>query len=151
VARGGGPGGEVCRAATRVLGLGNEILGDDAFGIRVAERIRDGAAASEVEVAVSSESGLRLLDAISGCARLVVVEARETGRAAPGTVYFARDGGRGVFDALALARTLGLDVPREVYVVTVEAAGRHTIGGAMHPAVEAAIPEAVDLIREIYG
>ena len=48
--------------------------------------------------------------------------------------------GVGLFDALALARKLGLPTPAEVEIIAVEAADCHTIGGAMHPAVRAAIP-----------
>jgi hydrogenase maturation protease len=162
VAPGGGSSRRVGRAPTRVLGLGNEILADDAFGILVAQRIRDVAARGEVEVAVSSEAGFRLLDAILDCSRLVVVDTVETGRAAPGTIYVTDERdlpaaraqcphGLGLFDALALGRQLDLPVPEQVTIVAVEAADCLTVGGSMHPAVIAAVARVAELILNVYA
>ncbi len=152
----GGSGGRVHGAPTRILGLGNEILGDDAFGILVAQRVRDVAAAGEVEVEVSSEAGFHLLDAILDCRRLVIVDTVSTGHADPGTIYVLHEEdlpaarsqcphGVGLFDALALARQLELPAPEEVTVIAVEAADCLTVGGRMHPAVAAAVPKVVQL------
>ncbi len=139
----------------RLLGLGNEILADDAFGIRVAERVsrRFGAA---IEVVCSSAAGFHLLDDVLGARRLVVVDTVMTGDVKPGTLRVFREqhvqlafGGAphasGLFDVLVKARTLGLPVPEEVTIVAVEAADCTTVGGAMHPDVERAIEDAVEL------
>jgi hydrogenase maturation protease len=131
---------------TRVLCLGNEILGDDAFGILVARAL----VGSGLEVVESSESGLHLLDHILDCERLIVVDAIQTGASPPGTVYVLEEAslparaatcphGIGLCDALKLARRLGLNAAREVSFIAVEAADCHTVGGPMHPAVEAAV------------
>lgn len=142
----------------RLLGLGNEILGDDAFGILVARQAAP--LLPGVEVVCTSESGFHLLDSIQDVSRLIVVDAVETGRAAPGTLYQLSEAsfsgepgtlphGMGLFDALALARRLELRVPREVLIVAVEAADCLTVGGPMHPAVEAAIPAAVRMVETL--
>jgi hydrogenase maturation protease len=131
---------------TRVLCLGNDILGDDAFGPLVARALGN----AGVQVVESCESGLHLLDHILDCSRLIVVDSVQTGRAAPGTLYVLREQdlphsaaacphGIGLFDALALARRLGLNAPEEVTLIAVEAADCHTVGAVMHPAVEAAV------------
>jgi hydrogenase maturation protease len=143
----------------RILGLGNEILGDDAFGILVArevERLYPGCA----EVVCSSTSGLSLLDYMLGASRLVVVDTVVTGAAQPGTLrifradQFSRSPGvaphlLGLFEVLDLARSLQLDAPREAVIVAVEAADCITIGGEMHPDVRAAIAEAVSLAKRL--
>jgi hydrogenase maturation protease len=144
-------------APIRVLGLGNEILGDDAFGILVARQVGGVVSPDEVEVATSSESGLHLLDYILDCGRLIVVDTIQTGRSEPGTIYVLREQdlpaaradcphGVGLFDALALARQLDLPTPEEVTIIAVEAADCLTVGGTMHPSVRAAIPKVLDLI-----
>ncbi|MGE5648473.1 MAG: hydrogenase maturation protease [Acidobacteriota bacterium] len=151
-------------APTRLLGLGNEILGDDAFGILVAREAGALVSPDEMEVATSSESGLHLLDHILDCRRLIIVDTIQTGRGAPGSIYRLREEdlpaaradcphGVGLFDALALARKLDLPTPDEVEIIAVEAADCHTIGGAMHPAVRAAIPKVLKLLftAEILG
>ena len=144
-------------AHTRLLGLGNEILGDDAFGILVAREVCARMSPDEVEVVTSSVSGLHLLDHILDCSRLIIVDTVQTGRAEPGTIYVLREEdlpasradcphGVGLFDALALARKLGLQVPDEVSILAVEAADCLTVGGTMHASVQAAISKMVDLV-----
>ncbi len=141
----------------RLLGLGNDILADDAFGIEVARGARRVLSAGEVEIVESSASGLHLLDHVIGCSRLIVADTVETGRGGPGTLYVWDEAGApaaagdtphclGLFDALKLARALGLPAPEEVTIVAVEPADCFTIGGEMHPAVAAAIPRAVELV-----
>jgi hydrogenase maturation protease len=147
-------------ARVRVLGLGNEILADDAVGILAARRIAGLYPAEQVDVVCSSESGLRLLDYVINVDRLVVIDAIQTGRAEPGTIFTvhgddvatapgASAHGTGLFDALELARKLGFEAAREVTILAVEAADCLTLGGPMHPAVEAAIPCIVERVRGI--
>jgi hydrogenase maturation protease len=149
-------------APVRVLGLGNELLGDDAFGILAARQLAGLFPADKVEVVSSSASGLHLLDYILDCSRLIVVDTVQTGRAEPGAIYVLREEdlprsaadcphGVGLFDALRLARQLGLNAPEEITIIAVEAADCHTVGGPMHPAVAAAIPRAVDAVASCCG
>ncbi len=145
---------DLCVSAVRILCLGNELLGDDAFGVLVARELENCGA----EVVASSASGLHLLDQITGCERLIVIDTVETGMAEPGTVFvlaereLPRQKGdsphcMGLLDALALARTLGLDAPSEVTFIAVEAADCRTVGGAMDPRVAAAISHVVVVVR----
>jgi hydrogenase maturation protease len=147
-------------AKVRVLGLGNEILADDALGILAARELAKLYPPDEVEVVESSESGLRLLDHVTNVPRLLVIDTIQTGRAAPGTITLLREPdappapgasahGTGFFDTLALARNLGLSVPTEVVILTVEAADCLTLGAPMHPAVAAALPRVINQAKAI--
>jgi hydrogenase maturation protease len=147
-------------AVWRLLGLGNEILADDAFGIRVAREAARLLPPGQVEVVSTSESGLHLLDYVLDVRRLVVVDTVETGAANPGALSVLKEGdfqaaaagaahGVGLLDALALARRLGLPAAEEVVIIAVEAADCSTIGGPMSPAVEAAIPRALHLLLPV--
>jgi hydrogenase maturation protease len=138
--------------STRVLGLGNEILGDDALGILVARQVqaRFGEA---VEVVSSSQSGFHVMDELLGVSRLLVVDSIRTGAAKPGTVYVldehAIPPAPGVSShslVLAVARRLGLPVPAECVILAVEVADCTTVGGSMHPDVAAAIPVVLEWI-----
>lgn len=144
----------------RLLGLGNDILADDAFGVEVARRARALFSAEELDVVASSASGLHLLDHVTGCSRLIVVDTVQTCRAEPGTLYIVNEDGAppaagdtphclGLFDALRLARALRLITPVQVTIVAVEPADCVTIGGEMHPAVTAAIPRALEVVARI--
>ncbi len=145
--------------SARLLCLGNDILADDALGIRVADGLR-GRMPVTVDVVSSMESGLRLIDHLVGVPRVVVVDTVQTGTVPPGSITtlsekdFGVVPGRsahyiGLFDALALARHLGLPVADELLIVAVEAADCRTIGGEMHPAVASAIPEVIRRVEEM--
>ena len=144
-----------------MLGLGNELLADDAFGLAVAREVerRFGDAA---DVAASCEAGFNLLDRLVGAERLVVIDTILTGASKPGTLHvWSADAWpsapnlsphfSGIFEVLAAARQLRLPVPREVTILAVEAADCLTLGGAMHPNVLAAIPAAVDRVAAMLG
>jgi hydrogenase maturation protease len=145
----------------RLLGLGNELLADDGFGIRVAREVerRSGGA---VEVVTSSAAGFHLLEHLLGARSLVVVDTVQTGVLEPGTVRLWREeevrpapGGSphfvGLFEVLTVARQLRLAVPEEVTIVGLEPSDCTTVGGIMHPDVEAAIPLAVAMVERLFG
>ncbi|MGC8792364.1 MAG: hydrogenase maturation protease [Bryobacteraceae bacterium] len=144
----------------RLLGLGNELLADDAFGLIVARQAAE--RIPGLEVVCSSESGLALLDYLTGVSRLLIVDTIQTGRYVPGTLleFNARElaaapagapHGAGLREALDLGQALGLPLAGEVWVLAVEAADCTTIGGPVHPAVQAAIPAAVEWILKAAG
>lgn len=143
----------------RVIGLGNDLLGDDAFGLIVAHRVEQ-RSAGRVPVVVTIESGLRLLDCLEGAERAVVVDSVRTGTAPPGTLYRVEEDGIeklrggsphyiGLFEALELGRVLGLAMPSALTVVAVETRDGLTVGGELDPAVRDAIPEAVRCVEGI--
>ncbi|MGD0499424.1 MAG: hydrogenase maturation protease [Bryobacteraceae bacterium] len=146
------------RVGVRLLGLGNEILADDAFGIRVAKEVERGYP-GQVEVVCSSASSFHLMDDVLGALRLLVVDTIVTGRAKPGAVsILTADQMRpaagsphflGLFEVLAVGERLGLPVPEETIVIAVEASDCTTVGGRMHPDVQLAIPEVVELVGRI--
>jgi hydrogenase maturation protease len=164
----------------RVLCLGNDLIADDALGIVAARmlcrhladagsvrpagpafdsaaavHVFDHPRAGTVEVVETALTGMYLLEAVVGAARLIVVDTVVTGSAPPGTVDVLGEadfdgspaGGSphyvGLFEALDVARGLGLETPGEVVIVAVEAGDFFTVGGAMTPQVEAAVPQVV--------
>ncbi len=148
-------------APVRVLCLGNDILGDDALGPAVAAEV-SAHPSPDVEVVATELAGFGLLDDLLNTSRLLVVDTVRTGTAAPGTIYLVREEDLrgapgtsphyvGIFEMLALARTLRLPVPEDVVILAVEASDGTTVGGPMHPAVRAAVPLVTRQIEEILG
>jgi hydrogenase maturation protease len=145
-------------APVLVLGLGNDVLCDDAVGLRVAGEARVRLAGrAGVEVRATTEMGLALLDEIAGRQAVVVVDAVRTGRAPPGHVHeFGGEtlaGGSastphflGLGETLSFGRMLGLPMPSHVHIVAVEVADPFTLGTALTPAVEQAVPGAADRV-----
>ncbi len=139
-----------------MLCLGNELIADDGFGPAVASELRT--RSIDADVVESALDGLALLDELVGVDRLVVVDTVATGSATPGSVTVvteqeiaARPGGwqhaLGLFDAIRLARSLGLDAPREVVLVMIEAGDLVCVGGPMTQAVRRSVPRAVSLVE----
>ncbi len=145
-----------------LLGLGNDLLCDDAIGLRVVEAARpllnDQAG---VTVASTSEMGLSLLDLIVGFQSVVLVDSVQTARVPAGTVheFDAKDLASlclvsphflGVGEVLALGRKLGLRVPDEVRVFAIEVADPFTVSTRMTRELEKLLPTLVQrLVSEI--
>lgn len=147
-------------ARVLLLGLGNDILTDDAVGLRVVAQLRDSLAGHPaIEVLETTEMGLALLDFMTGHAAVVIVDSIQTGRAAPGTVHeldaaaLQQLTGRtphfvGVAETLALGRQLGLAMPERVMIFAIEVEDPFTLGTALTPAVQKALPGIVERVAE---
>jgi hydrogenase maturation protease len=134
-----------------VLGLGNDLLADDAIGhLAVAELAPRLAGRADVEA--TAVHGLALLDVLGGYDAAVVLDAACTGARPVGTVYeiaaesLARVANptphfAGFPEMLDLADRIGLPFPRKLRILAVEVLDPFTIGGAMTPAVREALPE----------
>lgn len=144
-----------------VLGLGNVLMRDDAFGVRVIEHLqRRYSFPAGVELVDGGTLGLDLLPRLEGVERLLLVDAMETG-GAPGAVM--RLSGEevprllagklsvhqaGVADLLALAQLQGT-LPEQLVAwgaqpVTVE------MGLELSPAVARALEQVAEaVVREL--
>lgn len=142
-------------SVSRILCLGNELLADDSLGSIVARQVREWAP-EEVDVVSTSETGLRLLDFVLETDYLLVIDTVTSGTDPPGTISVFREedlstvaGGSphyiGLREVLTLGRRLGLPVPKVVVLVVVKAEDCTTVGGALHPAVRAALPALINL------
>jgi hydrogenase maturation protease len=142
-----------------VLGLGNELAGDDAVGVLVARALRDeleGAA----DVVESSASGLALIEVLAGYDRAVVVDSIRTGRTPPGAVteMGLAEVGRvvapslhqaGLAELAAVAERLGLRFPAETRVLAVEVVDPYTLGAGLSEPVEHAVGDLVRRVRDL--
>jgi hydrogenase maturation protease len=154
---------EARKGKTLVLGIGNEIRGDDGVGIHVARRVAEllpAEFAATVDVDEASTGGFDLVDYLRGYERTVVADAIKTEGGEPGTVYkFAADAlkptahlghshGVNLASALAVLSALELGAPREVTVVAVEAEWLYEFKEELSPRVAAAVEEAAAAVIE---
>jgi len=141
-----------------VLGLGNDLLADDAVGILAARELKERLGV-QADVVESALSGLALLDLLIGYRRAIIIDAIHTSRASPGTItrLSREDLSRvlaptphyaGLPELFALARRLELEFPQELVIFAVEVEDPLTIGGAMTPAVRRALPELVAQVQD---
>jgi hydrogenase maturation protease len=144
-------------AKTLVMGLGNDILADDAVGVVVAEQLKQDLA-GRADVISCALHGLALLELFIGYDRAILVDAIQTGKNPPGTitelrgedldkVYAPSPHYAGVPEMLELAEQLELEFPKEFRIFAIEVGDMRTIGGPMTDAVVKAIPEVCNRVK----
>lgn len=137
-----------------VLGIGNTILTDEAFGVRCVEALeRDYAVPDSVQLIDGGTSGMEMIEDLSNLDFLIVLDVLKTG-SAPGTVVKIAGDDIPVFfrrklsphqialpDVLASLELLDA-VPKEIIVLGVEPISLE-LGLEMTPTVAEKIPEVV--------
>jgi len=159
----GVPGAARAQARVLLLGLGNDLLTDDAVGLVTARRLQpEFADDPRVDVQETAEMGLALLDFIAGYHAVVIVDSIQTGRKPVGAVHEFEAAGLkrltgqtphflGVGETLALGRELGLPMPARVTILAVEVADPLTLGTQMTPALAQALPAVLARARAALG
>lgn len=146
-----------------VVGLGNPILSDDGIGLRVAAVVRESLRDGAVEVKEVAVGGLSLAEMLVGYERAIIVDAIMTENGVPGTVYHfeladlpgtlntASAHDTNLATALRALRRFGADVPQDdaIHIVAIEAQDVWTFSERCSSAVEAAIPAAAQLVRQL--
>ncbi len=142
---------------TLVLGLGNELLGDDGVGILAARRLKNRLDGS-IDVVESELSGLALLEHFIGYERAIVLDAIHTTRYTPGTVVELGPDDfdtilapsphySGLPELLNLARQLDLEFPKKIRIFAVEILDPYTIGESMSAPVKEGIEELIHRVE----
>lgn len=141
-----------------VVGVGNELRGDDAAGLEVAARLRRRVPAG-VDVVLCGQEPSRLMDAWEEADAAVVIDA-VSGETAPGTVhrfdasvepvparvFRSSTHAFGVGEVIEIARALH-KLPPRVLVFGIEGAAFST-GAGLTPAVEAAVDRTADAVLD---
>lgn len=143
--------------ATLVLGLGNTIMRDDGFGVKVVTALLSRYCfPASVRLLDGGTLGLDLLPHLEGVARLLIIDALEMG-AAPGAIFrleneevpraFASKLSvhqMGVQDLLAVAELQG-HLPGTLVVWGVQPASVQ-MGTELSAPVQAVLPEVVEAV-----
>jgi hydrogenase maturation protease len=148
-----------------VVGLGNPILGDDGVGWRVAEHLREDLAdlPSPVEIDCLSLGGLSLMERLIGYERVLLIDAIASGKKPPGTVscfnindlpdplagHLGSAHDTSLQDAIGLGQAMGAQLPKQIWIVAVEAITVYDFSEQLTPAVADAVPEAVQVVRQL--
>lgn len=144
-----------------VLGLGNDLLRDEAVGIRVVRHLAESRAGdASLEILDGGTLGFTLAGAIAGAAGLIVVDAARLG-APPGTleVFLGDAMDRKLSGACSSVHEVGLadlldiarltdSLPERRCLVGIEPA-EVDWGSELSPAVQKAVPAAVCRILEV--
>lgn len=143
-----------------VLGIGNALLSDEGIGGRLAEALAAAPLPDGVRVVDGGTIGLALLPLIEDCAAVLFLDAARLD-AEPGTVRLFVDGeldtwlgGRratphdvGLADLVSALRLSG-SMPSRRALIGIEPQ-TITLGTALSPPVEAAVPSALEMARSL--
>ena len=151
-------------APSVVVGLGNEIAGDDAVGIEVAALLRQRfPRRNDVDIVPLSWAGFALLDVLHGRQRAAIIDCLITGNHPPGAIVRIdeKDLGGSVRlnsfhdisypTALALGKHLGWKMPASIAIWGIEAASADTFTEELSAPVAAAVPRVADQVAEFLG
>lgn len=145
---------------TLVAGFGNELRGDDGFGIAVCHRLKDERCA-EVEILEVGTGGLQMAqELLSGYDRLIIVDAMTRG-GVPGQVYVLEvesvERAKEIDlhlavpkDAMSVAQAMGV-LPRQVFMVGCEPLQVDELAMALSVPVQAAVDVAVGQVMHLAG
>ncbi len=147
-----------------VIGIGQDLRGDDAAGLEIVRRWQreyaETASLPEIQVQATDTSGLALLDLFDGMDAAVLVDAVRS-QAEPGTLHrldpdqlssatldSQSSHGWGVAEALQLSCTLEPSLKeRRLRLVGIEA-GQTLMGSDLSPSVQACLPLAARAVQE---
>jgi len=118
---------------TLILGLGNDIAGDDGAGIRIAEELaRMTAGHTDVTVETAAAGGFNIIPLIEGYSRVFIVDSLRTSPSSPGRLHIMdisrfKQTFQGVsphwtnlYTAVEAARRCGMEIPVSVTIFAVE-------------------------------
>jgi hydrogenase maturation protease len=142
-----------------IIGLGNPLVTDDSVGLRVVEAMKPLLAdRADVEVSEDYWGGLRLMERMIGFHGAIVVDAILTGDA-PGTIHLLTPDGIptqrsasahdvNLSTALEFGRRAEMPLPENhhIHLVGIEAEDVSSFGEKCTPAVQAAIPRAIEAV-----
>ncbi len=146
---------------TLVVGLGNHLLGDDGVGWCVAEQIREALRSTRAAVDVDclSVGGLRLMERLTGYERVILIDATTTGRSPVGSLsqFTLSDPldpidsahGATLQSALRLGRALGVELPKTIVIIGIEAEITFDFTEVLTPAIAEAVPRAAQLVLDL--
>lgn len=149
---------------TIIIGIGNPILGDDGAGWRVAEAIKAVISdQSSVEVECLSLGGLSLMERLVGYERAILIDALESGEGPIGSVrvlpldalpgptagHTASAHDMTLMTAMEMGRRMGLNLPRQVMLVAIEAKNVYDFCEVLSTPVAEAVPLAVEKVVQL--
>jgi len=155
---------------TLIIGLGNPILGDDGVGWKIAQEVEKQLPPTvyhppSVVVECFALGGISLMEQMIGYERVILIDSLNTGKHPQGAVvtfsldeladlaygHSASAHDLSLKNALIMGRSMGAILPddKNVLVVAVEAQHVYDFSENLSPAIEAAVPVAVDEVFKL--
>jgi hydrogenase maturation protease len=142
-----------------LLGVGNDILGDDAVGLLAARALRD-EFQDTVDIVEAAMGGLQLMELLEGYKKVLILDAIVTAEHPYGTILeLSKEEFKHTVaiaphmvslpESLQLAEELGIPFPDEIRILAMEIEDPYELREGLSPSVAEALPEMVSRARLI--
>ncbi|MEI7662544.1 MAG: hydrogenase maturation protease [Bacteroidota bacterium] len=137
---------------TLILGIGNEILTDDAIGLRLVDDLQACCCSPRLVFEKATVGGLEILELIKGYKAVLFLDAIKTVNGTPGDVYrmsfsdfadtlhLSNLHDVGFIEAIRLGEALGLSLPETLLIFAVEIVEDRVFSSEFTPAIESRYP-----------
>jgi hydrogenase maturation protease len=161
---------------TLILGLGNPILGDDSIGWKVVEQVKilsnhgkdthnydKNWSGNHLEYDCYSLGGISLMEHLIGYDRIWIIDAIHTGKHPIGTIihqkledfqdipcgHLTSPHDMTLQTAIDLGRSVGADLPKEIYIIGIEADLHYVFTEDLSEPLRKAFPEVVNKVMHM--
>lgn len=151
-----------------VLGIGNELYGDDGVGIHVIRKLKSELKAindkakylKNVVFEECSLSGLALLDVIIGYDMLLIIDTIKKAKPTTGKIHLLEKKDLrhipgpsphyvSIPQSIEIGKSLGLKVPSRIEIIAVESKNLYNLGEALTEEMEKTIPKIVEQVKSM--
>jgi len=140
-----------------IVGLGNELMGDDGVGIAAARRLRADNTV-RADIIDCNLSGVSLIDVLSGYSKVIFIDAIRTKENSIGdlvelnledfrSIPSVSPHHTGLPELVDISRKLGIDFPDEIRIIGVEIEDRHELGTNLSEPIEKAMDGLLEKVR----
>ncbi len=153
---------------TLVLGLGNELYGDDGIGIYIIQHINEKtdlkneltSFCESVEFKPCSQTGLSLLDVIIGYDSLVIIDTIKKANPCTGKIH-VMEGNElryipgpsphyvSIPQSIEIGKKLGLKVPSSIKIIAIEAKNMYNLGEILTEEMKKKVPEILIILKSL--
>jgi hydrogenase maturation protease len=138
---------------TLILGLGNEILTDDAIGPRLTGDLSNIYGNTVADFIIAGSGGLEIMEMIKGYRRVIIIDSIHTSGGKPGDVYHLNPSDfketshlSNIHDvsflaALDLGKMIDYTMPDAIHIIAVEIVDAMEFSERFTPVIEEKYPE----------
>jgi len=144
---------------TIILGVGNQILGDDGVGVQVSNELKKYVKAPNITIDEAITGGMNLLEMILDFDKAIIIDAVKTEKGKNGdvkkisledfsTLHSCNPHDISLFEAIKMAKKMGQEkIPKEIIIIGILMEKIPCeFSEKLSPEIQDAVPKAITLI-----
>jgi hydrogenase maturation protease len=148
---------------TLLLGIGNDILTDDAIGPKLVKRLETNLKGGGLSFHTAAVGGMEIIEFISGYQKVIIIDAIRTKEGIPGTVshftpadfketlHLSSFHDMNFLTALEFAKKLNLQLPGQIDIIAIEIVEDLTFSNEFSPIIAEKFDQIYnEVVRLVY-